>query len=290
MPEPALPKPFFHRECKSRGRPASAAMTENEFHRFQALFAQTLGLAFTPEKRDLLTLRLAPRLAALGLGDYTAYHARIAPPEAREERLRAFDLVTTHETWFFREIRHFDYLREQASEWPLDRPLRVWDAACSSGEEAYSIAMTLAEVMGTRHKRWELLASDISHSCLQAARDGTYPLGRGKDIPQRHLERFCLKGVHSQEGRFCIRRELRDTVHFQLINLVDPLPSFPPSDMVFLRNTLIYMNPAVRTSVVTALTSRLDSGGILFISHTESLQGLGLKFRLLQPGIYRRDG
>ncbi len=289
MAESPSPGPLTHQKTLARGQPPPAAMTENEFQRFQALFAQTLGLSFTSEKRDLLTLRLAPRLAALGLRDYTAYHALIARPEAREERLRAFDLVTTHETWFFREIRHFDYLREQASEWPLDRKLRVWDAACSSGEEAYSIAMTLAEVMGTHRKRWELLASDISHPCLQAARHGKYPLGRGKDIPQRHLERFCLKGVHSQEGQFCIRRELRDTVHFKLINLVEPLPLLSPFDMIFLRNTLIYMNPAVRTSIVTALTSRLAPDGILFISHTESLQGLGLKFRLLQPGIYCRD-
>jgi len=245
------------------------------------------GIDLDERKRTFLASRLANRLAILNLPSYADYYRLITQPDNEAERFQAIDLLTTHETWFFREDKHFDTLRATALAHREPRPLRVWSAACASGEEAYSIAMVLADVLGIAPYRWELLASDISVSGLDVARHGRYPLSRAEPVPLPLLQKYCLKGVRSAEGTFMVSKRLRACVRFELINLAKPLPTLPAFDIVFLRNTLIYFRPTARQQILKTIESRILPGGLLFVSHTESLQGLSSRFSMLRPGIYR---
>jgi len=269
-------------------RDASNALTEEEFNLFRQLLSQETGIELDAKKRPFVAGRLASRLALLNIPSYRDYYRLIAQPDNDVERLQALDLLTTHETWFFREGKHFEKLRAKAMTHRADRPFRVWSAACASGEEAYSIGMVLADVFGAPSQRWEVLATDISTSGLEAARHGRYPLSRAEAIPRALLHRFCRKGVRSQEGMFMVSRELRAQVRFDFLNLFRPFPDLPVFDIIFLRNTLIYFKPAGRQQILNAIEPHLAEDGLLLVSHTESLQGLDSRFALVKPGIYRK--
>jgi chemotaxis protein methyltransferase CheR len=197
----------------------------------------------------------------------------------------AIDLITTNETSFFREPHHFDFLQERLRQLrPLPVSFRVWSAACSSGEEAYSIAMVLATVLASG--TWEVVGSDISTRALERARRGEYSMGRSTTIPKVHFHAYCLKGSGPDEGTFLITKELRDKVQFLRVNLCEPLPDLGRFDLVFLRNILIHFEPPRKKAVVEALLERLKPGGLLIVDHTESLHGLTDRFVRVHPSIY----
>lgn len=264
------------------------ALTDEECNLFRTLLLQETGIALDEKRRSFLSNRLAKRLTTLNLSSYGDYYRVLSQPENKAERLRVLDLLTTHETWFFREKKHFEKLRTKALEHRGSRPFRVWSAACASGEEAYSAAMVLTDVFGPASQRWELVASDISLSGLEIARHGRYPLARAKPIPHPLVHKFCLKGIHSQDGKFLISRQLRARIRFEYINLFKALPDLPVFDIIFLRNTLIYFKPTARKYILSAIEPLIALEGLLFVSHTESLQGLDSRFALVQPGIYRK--
>src|SRR5262249_7117545 len=161
------------------------------------------------------------------------YFRMLVSGRAPEEVQTAIDLLTTNETYFFREPRHFDFLRKQIEEHPSGQPMRIWSAAGSTGEEAYSIAMMPeAQRAGLP---WEVLASDISTRVLQKAKTGHYPAERGRNIPQDYLRRFCLKGEGPQAGTILVEKSLRQKVRFMQVNLNATLPSLGKFDIVFLR-------------------------------------------------------
>ena len=259
--------------------PLPTTLTDEECNLFSKLLLQETGIALDKTRQSFLSSRLAKRLPILNLSSYGDYYRLISQPENKAERLRVLDLLTTHETWFFREEKHFEKLRAKALEHRGSRPFRVWSAACASGEEAHSAAMVLADVFGPASQRWELVASDISLSGLEIARHGCYPLARAKPIPHPLIRKFCLKGIHSQDGKFLVSRQLR---------LFKALPDLPLFDIIFLRNTLIYFKPTARKHILRAIEPLIALEGFLFVSHTESLQGLDAHFALVQPGIYRK--
>lgn len=262
----------------------------HDFDLLRRFFAEQTGIELEDNKRAFLASRLAPRLMMLNLADYGAYYRYIMQESKGQERLMAIDLLTTHETWFFREEKHFQELQHQAETHRSSNPLRVWSAACSSGEEAYSIAMTLTDVLGPANGLWELVASDITISGLATARSGRYSMARAKSIPPPFLTKYCLKGIRSQEGSFLLTRPIRAAVRFEFINLVKPLPNLDPFNIVFLRNILIYFKPEARQRMIRTLSSKISTGGFLYISHSESLQGLDVPFVMERPGIYRKIG
>lgn len=281
-----LTNPMTGAPVNARG--SASELTPAEFSQFCAFFFEETGIELDGKKKSFLASRLASRLAALNLPRYDDYFRFISQPENKTERLRAIDLLTTHETWFFREAKHFDRLREKALNHHVNRPFRVWSAACSSGEEAYSIALTLADALDPLCRRWELLASDISWSSLEVARSARYSLSRSERIPRNLLEKYCLRGVRSQDGTFRISNPIRANTRFELINLIKPLPELPMFDVVFLRNTLIYFKPAARRRILNNIAPRMAADGLLFISHAESLQGLDPRFQMIKPGVYSR--
>lgn len=259
---------------------------DDEFSRFQRWLHQTAGIELSPAKKALVASRLAKRLCHYELDSYDDYFQLIMNDRSSELQL-ALDLLTTNETYFFREPKHFEFLaREIVSALPPEQPLRVWSAASSSGEEPYSLAMTLAEKRSTFN--WEILASDISSRVLEQAMSGRYPIERAQNIPLPFLMKYCLKGVGLQEGIFIIDRKLRDKVQFMQINLNQDLPDIGMFDVIFIRNVMIYFNKETKGQVLQRLVPRLKPGGYLLVSHAESLHGLHHGLQLVSPSIYQK--
>lgn len=264
---------------------STRAITDSEFRRFQQLIFEEAGVTLASSKKALVSGRLAKRLKARDCPSFTAYHELIRKDP--EEHQWAVDLLTTNETFFFREPKHFEFLRTGVlSAHPRTRPFRAWSAACSSGEEAYSLAMLFDDVLGSRS--WELQGSDISRQVLERAQRGLYPLARTNHMPPGYLKRYCLKGTGDYAGKFLVTRELRQRVRFAQINLNTELPKQGLFDVIFLRNVMIYFSPQTKTQVVRRVLAQLQPGGYFFIGHSESLNGIAGGLEQVQPSVYRK--
>lgn len=265
---------------------AISPITVREFEAFQRLIHQHAGIALSQEKQILVASRLAKRLDYFGLESYAEYYRLATDPENDHEFQTMVNLLTTNETYFFREPQHFEFLvREVLPTWRGDC-FRIWSAASSSGEEAYSLAMTLSENLGMR--QWQVVASDLSTRVLASAQRAVYPLDRLDHMNPTLLEKYCLKGVRSQAGYFRVTDKLRTRVQFRQINLMQPIPpGLGKFDVIFLRNVLIYFDQDTKRQVVERLTHALRPGGYFFISHSESLHRVTDRLRQIKPSIYR---
>ncbi|MEY2333983.1 CheR family methyltransferase [Acidithiobacillus ferrianus] len=260
-------------------------LSDPDYRRIQAFLQKEAGITLGPAKKPLVVGRLGKRLRVRDCGDYDTY-LRLLDTDAAE-RQQAVDLLTTNETYFFREAKHFAFLGEQIIPQRAKQvDLRIWSAACSSGEEPYSIAMVLAERRG---RGWEILASDLSTRVLASAARGIYPLERAEKIPKAYLKHYCLRGVGPQEGSFSIVPDLRKAIHFSQINLNNTLPSVGDFDVIFLRNVLIYFDPPAKKTICSRLLARLRPGGYFIVGHSESLNGIAGGLRLVQPAVYQKD-
>jgi chemotaxis protein methyltransferase CheR len=262
------------------------AINDREFEGLRALLYREAGITLSEQKKPMVCGRLGKRLEKLGLSSYGAYLQRIDGGQDPAELQMAIDLLTTNETYFFREPKHFDWLRDRMKTAPPGRAFRVWSAACSSGEEPYTIAMVAADTLGERP--WEVHASDISTRVLDTARAGLYPMERAEHIPKRHLERYCLRGTGQYQGSFLIAKALRQRVQFRQINLQRPLPDGQPFDVIFLRNVMIYFDAVTKKSLVERLAARLLPEGRLVIGHSESLNGITSALHAEVPTVYAR--
>lgn len=257
-----------------------------EFKLFQAFILEEAGITLSDKKHTLVQTRLTSRLLQLKLGSFIQYYKLISGKSGAVEAQRAIDLLTTNETYFFREPKHFDALREIAKAATAQRrALRIWSAASSSGEEPYSIAMVLDDLQGALP--WEVMGSDISSRMLNRARNGHYPDTRAAHIPLHYRRKYCLKGVGVEAGTLLVRPELRERVRFLHLNLVKPLVDIGDFDVIFLRNVMIYFSLEQKQQVISRIARHLRPGGTLMIGHSESLQGIASEFQLVAPAIYR---
>lgn len=266
-----------------------STLTDHEFGEFQQLIYRLAGINLSPAKKALVCGRLAKRLKHYSLNSYHDYLRLLKSGDQPAELQTALDLLTTNETYFFREPKHFDFLHQHLL--PARRPgapFRVWSAACSSGEEPYTLAMVLSAHLGDAP--WEIVASDISTRVLERARSGLYAMERASHIPQRYLQEYCLKGTGSQEGRFLVDKRLRARVKFHQINLNETLPRLGEFDVVFLRNVMIYFNTDTKARVVERIAGALRPGGHLLIGHSESLNGVTDVLNPVRPSVYRKPG
>lgn len=263
------------------------ALTAAEFKQFKTWLYELAGINLSEHKHALVTGRLASRLRHHQLSNHGDYFQLLRGNRFPEEAQIAIDLLTTNETHFFREPKHFDFLREHIlAHHSTGRMLRVWCAASSSGEEPYSIAMTLAASLGERP--WEVLASDLSTRVLERAKTGHYAMARANTIPRALLTAYCLKGVDSREGTFLIEPKIRSRVQFTQINLNTTLPQIGEFDVIFLRNVMIYFDQATKRQVVARVLSRLKPGGHLFVGHAESLNGVSDDVKSVVVSVYRK--
>ena len=202
------------------------------------------------------------------------------------ERQVLVDLLTTNETFFFREQAHFDFLRDRIAPHARELPVfRVWSAACSSGEEPYSIAMTLA---AAGIERREILASDISRRILDEAAQGVYQLSAAQKIPPAYLREYCWKGRDANADWFKVGKEVRRNVQFRQINLDKSLAGVGKFHMVWLRNAMIYFNDETRRQIVDRVVDQLESRGYFFCGHSETLNRITNRLKMVQPAVYRK--
>lgn len=267
----------------------SYGITDAEFKRLSGLLHDRTGIAMSDAKKMLVIGRLSKRLAALGLDTFTQYHRYVTDAAHADEMQFMVDLLTTNETYFFREPQHFDFLRQEIL--PAVGPghaFRAWSAAASVGAEAYTIAMVLADRFGLGGP-WDILGTDINGAVLEQARRGHYAMAEAAKIPMDCLKKYCLKGKGPQAGTFLIDPRLRQHVVFEQMNLNAGSPrKVGDFDVIFLRNVLIYFDLPTKRRVIGNLVPSLKRGGYLIVGHAESLNGITDAVTQVKPTIYRR--
>ncbi len=285
------------RASEEPGGSVSRLIGDRDFALFQALIQREAGIWLSPIKKALLVGRLAKRLRDLGIS-YADYYQRVT--EDPSELTTMLDLVSTNETHFFREPRHFEFLRGQLfPRWTAEaaagrrqRRVRVWSAACSTGEEPYSLAMCLLGAFPPG-SGWdlEIVATDLSTRVLERARDAIWPIAKAQEIPPADRKAFMLRGMGSQEGKMRAGPEIRALVRFQRLNLNHETYPVPGTfDLIFCRNVLIYFAAATKVQVVERILGHLAPDGYLFLGHAESLSGMGQRVQVVVPTIYVHAG
>jgi chemotaxis protein methyltransferase CheR len=264
-------------------------ISDTEFAKFQQFIFEAAGITLAAEKKALVMGRLGKRLAQYQMESFGDYFRLLASDRNGAEVQIAVDLLTTNETYFFREIKHFEFLREQAlASRSRGQPYRAWSAASSSGEEAYSMAMVLADCMAG--VPWEVLGTDISTKVLQQASQAVYRLERASHIPQAYLRRYCLRGTGDYAGSLLIDRQLRARVRFLHLNLNAGMPDIGKFDVIFLRNVMIYFNLETKREVAARVLTALKPGGYFCVGHSESLNDVTQAVTPVAPSIYHKPG
>ncbi len=263
------------------------AINSREFSIIRDRLYRETGIFLHDSKKYLVSNRLMSRLRHLDLVSLTDYLSYL--DVNRDELQVMIDKLTTNETYFFRENNHFEFLETALrGELAGTRPVRIWSAACSTGEEAYSAAMICHGF--APHGDWTVLGSDINETVLKKAREGIYSMGQAEKIPEKFLKKYCLKGVNGNLGKFVVGNVLRKNVRFSRINLNGTIPDIGTFDVILFRNTLIYFNLQTKKKVLGNILARLKRGGYLIVSHTESLLGMGSELELVKKrsSIYRK--
>lgn len=264
-------------------------LQKHEFNWIKDYLYKNSGIVLNDSKQALVSGRLDKRLRYYGFSSYSEYFRLFGQPGFEKETLMAIDLLTTNETYFFREHKHFDFIKSHILlAHSSGQPFRVWSAASSSGEEAYTLAMVLAEYAKTN--QWEIMGTDISTRILEKARQGLYPLQASQKIPLSLLKKYCLKGSDEYAGFFLIDPVLRKRVKFIYANLIDTLPDLGSFDVIFLRNVMIYFDMPTKQRLIERIQHYLKPGGYFFISHSESLNGITCDLKMVSPSIYRKPG
>lgn len=254
------------------------------------------GVDLRRGKKELVTARVAKRARAVGCTDLGEYLDGVLRDPGAPEFSRLIDALSTNLTCFFREGSHFIYLREQLlpglvrqKESMGRRRIRAWSAGCSSGEEPYSIAMTVLDVLPDPWD-FKLLATDISHPVLETARRGVYSRQRVAEVPPPLRSRFLRPCPAQAQASVEVGPDLRDAIRFNYLNLMKPWPFQGPMDFIFCRNVMIYFDKPTQESLVNRFHDALAPGGTLFTGHSESLTGINHPFRYVAPTIYARGG
>lgn len=273
-------------------------LSDREFALFQRLIHRETGIFLPEAKKALVVARLSRRLRALGLTTFGAYFDLVEQDRDGEKTVM-LDNICTNETRFFREPRQFEFLetdvlpawKMRAEAGLMPKRIRVWSAACSTGEEPYSLAMLLRTHFPAE-SGWsiEILASDLSTKVLAAARDGVFPIQRSVEVPPPYLRAYMLRGVRAEEGKIRAQDNIRSLIEFRRINLNDDrYPVEGPFDLIFCRNVLIYFNRDTKAEVVGRLASHLSPHGLLFLGHSETLHGAAHALKHAGPTAYARS-
>ena len=271
-------------------------LRETDFNRFRRYVYDASGIDLHEGKKELLRARLTRIIRDRGYGSFREYFDRLVRDHTGAEKRDLLDAISTNLTYFFREPRHLDFLVKTAIPRIMEkrRPgdggsLRIWSAGCSSGEEPYSIAISICEAAdGTWAGRFRILATDLSTRALSAATSGIYKEKKLEQVPLHARRRYFQKGVGRWEGCYRIKREIRDKIRFSRLNLQGDFRFRRPLDVIFCRNVMIYFDPPTKERLVGKFFRSLGTGGYLFIGHAESLTGLTHRFRYVRPGIYRK--
>jgi chemotaxis protein methyltransferase CheR len=267
--------------------------TNADFAFIAATIGERTGITLGSHKRDLVYGRLARRLRALDLENFRQYCELLKGPEGGAEIGLLVNAITTNMTSFFRESHHFDHLRDFLVARMAERSggsrsrLRVWSAGCSSGEEPYSIAMTLREACNDRLPGWDakILATDIDTNVLATAEQGVYPADRVTPVPLAYRSRYIAPGA---DRTFAVADSLRQLISFKPLNLLEEWPMTGPFDVIFCRNVVIYFDKPTQRLLFDRFADMLGPGGLLYVGHSESLFRVCDRFAAAGRTVYRK--
>jgi chemotaxis protein methyltransferase CheR len=267
-------------------------LKHGEFEKIRRLAYEHFGLDLRAGKEGLVAARLGKMLRELGLKSFQHYYDYVRADRSGSALAIMVDHLTTNHTSFFREPQHFEFLRATIFPALRLRPrINIWSAACSSGEEPYSIAMTLLEESPREAAaKVRIRASDISMRVLDRARRGVYPAERFEGIPAAMLQRYLLKSRDEVVATLCFKNEVRSMIDFEHRNLMDKLPEGYCCSVIFCRNIMIYFDKPTQQSLVERLSQHLEEGGYLFIGHSESLNSISHGLEYVCPATYRKPG
>lgn len=264
-------------------------ISTDEFERFRKLIYDESGITLSDQKRTLLVSRLSRRLRDLGLSTFSEYYDRVTEDATRDEFTRMLDLISTNKTDFFRESNHFDFLRDRILPELEDvKRIRIWSSACSTGEEPYTIAITLYEgVQDPAQWEFKILASDLSTRVLAKAATGIYETDRVKNIPEDVVRRHFLRGRGDRAGFVKVKPHLAAIIRFRRLNLMDDhYPIKNPLDLIFCRNVMIYFDRPTQYALLRRFRPLLRADGLLFAGHSENFLHAADLFRSLGRTTY----
>ncbi len=271
-------------------------LSERDFRKISDLVYQHCGINLHTGKKELVRARLTKRLRAGRFKTFPEYMKHVLEDKSGKEFSILIDSLSTNLTSFFREGQHFEFLRSKFLPVLLERKrknrnfrIRCWSSGCSSGEEPYSIAITLLEAVQGQG-RWDVkvLATDISTGMLETAQRGVYDKERVEPVPTVQKNRYLVLHHVNKRKVFEVSKHLRDVVIFMYLNLMKGWPIKGPLDFIFCRNVMIYFDKATQQRLINRFWDLLDSGGVLFTGHSESLTGIEHKFKYVQPTIYMK--
>lgn len=257
----------------------------NDFERAARILRARTGIVLGGHKRDMAERTLAMRARRQGLASVKEYLDHLESDSQSEHWETFINSFTINHTAFFREQHHFPILAEFVKT--RKKPISVWCCASSTGEEPYSIAITLREACVSPDSGVSVLATDIDTHAIERAREGVYSMERVKPVPEEHLRKYFQRGAGKRAGMVRVKPELRNMIEFEVLNLLSP--NWPPSqsfDAIFCRNTMIYFDKATQTRILERFAVTLKPGGLLFAGHSENFTYLTKAFRLLGQTVY----
>jgi chemotaxis protein methyltransferase CheR len=273
-------------------------ITDKEFRKLGEYIHTRYGIKMPPVKRTMLEARLQKRLRVLGMRSFSEYSKHVFSPEGTENELfHMIDMVTTNKTDFFREPQHFDFLVNSAlpeveAAWGggIRRPLKIWSAGCSSGEEPYTLAIVLSEYAQKRQGfSFEILGSDISTRVLEKAATAVYNESKVDPVPMNLKKKYLLRSKDRSRQEVRLVPKLRNLVRFRRINFMDDdFGMREKMDIIFCRNVIIYFDRPTQEKLLNRLSGHLVDGGFIFMGHSETLSGLNVPLKPVVPTIYRK--
>lgn len=254
-------------------------ITKAQFKKLSKVIYDVSGIIINEKKENLLKARLAKRLRSTNVPSVAEYMKMIKNDYA--EFGRFIDGVTTNHTYFFRENKHCEFLLNNLDK---NKSAKIWSAASSSGEEAYSISIQLIE----NGFSFEIFASDISDTMLETAQRGVYPMERLRVVPEPLIRKYFMKGRNNSAGKVKIKKEVQSYVSYGKHNLVTGRPPRDAYDVIFCRNVMIYFDNETKQKVVNDMFNALKPGGYFIFGQSESVIGLDTQFKTIAPSIYQR--
>jgi len=264
-------------------------MDKKTFNKIREIVYEKSGISLGEQKQALVSARVSKRMRSLGISDSRDYLKYVMKDESGEELVSLLDVISTNVTNFYREADHFDFLTEVFSKWVDDgqKRFRFWSAASSTGEEPYTMAITLLEVLKDRSVDLKILGTDISTVVLEKSREAVYTEKRIEPVPRIIRTRYFHKIKNNGSVEYAVNDSLKKLIVFKRLNLsIPPFPMRGPMDAIFCRNVMIYFDNVVRKKLIDEMYRLLKPGGYLILGHSESLTAIPSDFEAVKPSVY----
>jgi chemotaxis protein methyltransferase CheR len=269
----------------------SPRISKEAFDQISQYVNRTYGINLSEAKRNLVENRLFKRLRLLRMSSYAQYISHIFEPSGKQELDLLCDFLSTNKTYFYREPAHFEFLKKMLGESAANKPWQVWSAACSGGDEVYTLSCIFEDIAKRRPIHYHILGTDISSRMIEEANEGKYPASRINQLPSKWIENYFEKsGDQKKQEIFTAHAAVRRQVRFQQFNLIKDIPGLSRSfDIIFCRNVLIYFKEETKQQVVADLITKLNPGGYLFLAHCEGMLCRNSGLKQVSPAVFMKQ-